>query len=91
MTKYSRSQKGSDDGVCHSELLGFWTLSIIRYSKKRENTTFRNLDLFPSSEIFLRDPTEQMSTPISSEDENRSRFRNVVSSRVLEYRKMDNI
>jgi hypothetical protein len=25
--------KGSDDGVSHSELLDFWTLSIVRYSK----------------------------------------------------------
>jgi hypothetical protein len=25
--------KGSDDGVQHSELLAFWTLSIVRYSK----------------------------------------------------------
>jgi hypothetical protein len=29
---------GSDDGVQHSELLSFWTLSIVQYSKKiREN------------------------------------------------------
>jgi hypothetical protein len=33
--------KGSDDGVKHSKLLGFWTLSIIRYSENLENTTFR--------------------------------------------------
>jgi hypothetical protein len=25
--------KGFDDGVQHSELLGFWSLSIVRYSK----------------------------------------------------------
>jgi hypothetical protein len=25
--------KGSDDGVQHSELLGFWTSSIVRKSK----------------------------------------------------------
>jgi hypothetical protein len=24
--------KGSDDGVSHSELLGFWTFSIAQYS-----------------------------------------------------------
>jgi hypothetical protein len=24
---------GSDDGVYHSELMGFWTLSIVQYSK----------------------------------------------------------
>jgi hypothetical protein len=40
---------GSDDGVQHSELLSFWTLSIVQCSKKLENTTFRKLDLFPSS------------------------------------------
>jgi hypothetical protein len=27
----------------------FWTLSIVRYSKNFENTTFRKADLFPSS------------------------------------------
>jgi hypothetical protein len=27
----------------------FWTLSIVQYSKKLENTMFRKLDLFPSS------------------------------------------
>jgi hypothetical protein len=32
-----------------SELLGFWTSSIVQYSKKIENTTFRKLDLFLSS------------------------------------------
>jgi hypothetical protein len=32
-----------------SEFLSFWTLSIVQYSKKFENTTFRKLDLFPSS------------------------------------------
>jgi hypothetical protein len=31
----------------HSELLGFWTLPIVRYFKRLENTTFRKLDLFP--------------------------------------------
>jgi hypothetical protein len=40
---------GSDDGVQHAELLSFWTLSIVQYSKKLKNTTFRKLDLFPSS------------------------------------------
>jgi hypothetical protein len=25
--------KGSDDGVSHSELLDFWTFSIVRYSR----------------------------------------------------------
>jgi hypothetical protein len=31
------------------ELLGFCTSSIVRYSKKQKSTTFRKLDLFPSS------------------------------------------
>jgi hypothetical protein len=35
--------------IYHSELLSFWTLSIVQYSKKLKNTTFRKLDLFPSS------------------------------------------
>jgi hypothetical protein len=35
----------------HSELLGFWILSVVRYSKKTlKDTTFRKLDLFPSSD-----------------------------------------
>jgi hypothetical protein len=32
-----------------SELLGFWTLSIVQYSNKVENTVFRKLVLFLSS------------------------------------------
>jgi hypothetical protein len=32
-----------------SGLLGFWTLSTVRYSKKQRNTAFRKMDLFPSS------------------------------------------
>jgi hypothetical protein len=35
--------------ILFSEILGFWTLSVIWYSKKLENTTFRKLDLFLSS------------------------------------------
>jgi hypothetical protein len=35
------------------ELLGLWTLSIVRYSKKKKkklkDTTFRKLDMFPFS------------------------------------------
>jgi hypothetical protein len=34
-----------------SELLGFWALSIVRYSIELENTTFRKVDLFPSSGV----------------------------------------
>jgi hypothetical protein len=29
--------------------MDFWTLSIVRKSKKLDNTTFRKLDLLPSS------------------------------------------
>jgi hypothetical protein len=35
--------------IVDSELMGFWTLSIIWYAKKLENTTFQKLDLFPPS------------------------------------------
>jgi hypothetical protein len=28
---------GSDEGVQHLEMLDFWTLSIIQYSKKKTN------------------------------------------------------
>jgi hypothetical protein len=31
--KFLVESTGSDDGVQHSELLGFWTLSIFRNSK----------------------------------------------------------
>jgi hypothetical protein len=41
---------GSDDGVQHSELIGFWPLSIVRYSKKLENTAFRKLDISSSGQ-----------------------------------------
>jgi hypothetical protein len=33
----------------YSELLGFWTSSIVRIKKKLENTMFRKLDLLSSS------------------------------------------
>jgi hypothetical protein len=38
----------SKQAVKYSLLLGFWTLSIPEFYKQ-ENTTFRKLDLFPSS------------------------------------------
>jgi hypothetical protein len=43
--------KDSDDGVCCTELFGsFWTLSIVWYVKVlQKTTTFRRLDLSPSS------------------------------------------
>jgi hypothetical protein len=41
--------KGSDDGLYDLELLAFWTLTIIWYSKKLESTPIRKLDLFPSA------------------------------------------
>jgi hypothetical protein len=33
VNKQYRILMGSDDGVQHSELLCFWTLSIVQYSK----------------------------------------------------------
>jgi hypothetical protein len=33
----------------HKDLKGFWTLSIVRYSKRLEKTMFRKLDPFPVS------------------------------------------
>jgi hypothetical protein len=36
-------------GVYNSELLSFWTFSIVRYSKNSRKATFQKLDLFPSS------------------------------------------
>jgi hypothetical protein len=44
--------------LLHSELLSFWTLSIVQYSKKLENTTFQKLDLFPSSGRVGRTPSQ---------------------------------
>jgi hypothetical protein len=38
-----------NESVNISELLSFRTLSVVRYSKKLENTTIRKLDLFPFS------------------------------------------
>jgi hypothetical protein len=75
-----------------SELLAFWILSIVRYSKNLENTAF---DLFPSSELCLRlalskGPNRVNVSP-SPEDGNRSSFRNVVFYNFLEYRKMDKV
>jgi hypothetical protein len=34
--------------ILFSELPAFWTLSIVHYSKKLENTMFQKLDLFLS-------------------------------------------
>jgi hypothetical protein len=31
--------------------MGFWTVSIVRDSKRLETTMFRKLDLFPSSSV----------------------------------------
>jgi hypothetical protein len=45
----SKSGKRNEKNVQNSELLGFWTLSIVRYSKELEKTAFGKLDLFPSS------------------------------------------
>jgi hypothetical protein len=58
--------KGSDDGVWHSGLMGFWTLSIIRYSKKQKNTTFWKLDLFPFSGEKAGDTTLGRSSKLNT-------------------------
>jgi hypothetical protein len=41
--------KVSDDGVQYSELMHFWTLSIVWDSKNHRIQHIRNLDLFLSS------------------------------------------
>jgi hypothetical protein len=97
---------GSDDGVKHSELPSFWTLSIVQYSKKFKNTTFRKLDLFPSpgqggKTPCQLGPLEKLTSitgpnwlgvfPPWPEDGNRSSFRNVVFSNFLEYWTMDKV
>jgi hypothetical protein len=83
----------------------FGTLSIVRYSKNLENTTFRKLDLFPSSgegrdtysvgsrrkiEVSSKGPNRVGVSP-SPEDGNRFSFRNDVLSRYLEYLTMDKV
>jgi hypothetical protein len=47
-----------------------------------ENTTFRNLDLFPSSGEGGGEDTYSVGSPPSPEDGSRSSFRNVVFSRI---------
>jgi hypothetical protein len=39
----------NESKTVYSELLSFWTLSIVQYSKNLENTTFRKMNLFPVS------------------------------------------
>jgi hypothetical protein len=39
-----------ENNYARSELMGFWALSIVWYSKEVENTTFLKLDMFPSSD-----------------------------------------
>jgi hypothetical protein len=47
---HSLTQKGKcANKFGNLKLLGVWTLSIVWYSKKLENTMFQKLDLFPSS------------------------------------------
>jgi hypothetical protein len=40
-----------------SEVLGIWTLSVVRHFKQVENMAFRKLDLFPSSRERRETPT----------------------------------
>jgi hypothetical protein len=50
IVKISASSNGNTETKTQiRESLGFWTLSIIQNSKRLENTTFRKLNLFPSS------------------------------------------
>jgi hypothetical protein len=44
---------GSDDSAYHSELLSFWTLSIVQYSKKLENTTSSAETILKYTRILL--------------------------------------
>jgi hypothetical protein len=75
-------------GLSHSELLGFWTLSIIRYSK---NTGGHNVSEAGSVSILRwggeistvlgpleRSNLSHWTRPLSPEDGNRSSFRNFV-------------
>jgi hypothetical protein len=62
----------SDDGVQHSESLGFWTLSVVRNSKYY-NTAFLKPDLFSD---FSKGPNRVDVSLPSPEDRNRSSFRN---------------
>jgi hypothetical protein len=48
-TKKKFILKASDDGVQHSESLGFGTSSVVRNFKYLENAMFRNLNIFPFS------------------------------------------
>jgi hypothetical protein len=52
--------KGSDDGVYHSELLGFffWTSSIVRYSRNQKTERFGNCYMFPSPGERRKTPTQ---------------------------------
>jgi hypothetical protein len=51
MAAYDEILKDSDNGVWPSELLDFWTSSIVRYSKP----TSRKPNLFLSSDEGVRD------------------------------------
>jgi hypothetical protein len=84
--------RDSDDEVHQSESLCSWTL-FVRNFKTLENTTFRKLDLFPSSgEWFRSDLSEVPNTLdvslLSHEAVNRSSFRKVVFS-IQNFRTMD--
>jgi hypothetical protein len=82
-----RNLKGSDDGVQHSESLGFWTLSIVQVSKYQKTQRFGNWICF-HPQVKGETPTQmgplERANPIRSTpsppavDGNRSSFRNVV-------------
>jgi hypothetical protein len=46
--------KASDDGLWHS---GYWVFGLCRSSIILKNTTFRKMDLFPSSHDVWETPT----------------------------------
>jgi hypothetical protein len=57
--KPARDQFGAlVNTVINSELLDFWTLSIVRYSRNWKHTTLRKLNVFPSSGVGGKTPTQ---------------------------------
>jgi hypothetical protein len=76
----------SDDGVWHSELVGFWTLSIVRNLKKLENivseigsvSVLRRKDLVQWLKLALSKGPNRVGVFLPTpEDGNRSTLRNV--------------
>jgi hypothetical protein len=70
--------------VAGTQILGFWTLSIAHNSKRLENTTFRKLDLFPSS-------GNGRETPTLLGRLERGNLNQTVTSSYLEFRRRDKV